>query len=219
MNKLKKVIDQTGFEEVFLYDSSKRLAFSKDRNENEVEYTYDIRGLLKKRRELNSNQEEKYSYDDIGNLVLARNQNVEYTYEYFKDQRLKTKKLNGKIILSYDYDEQKNLRQIELSDKQKTEYEYDILGRLSKVIEDNQVIAKYDYNVDDTVKEISYKNNMKSSYVYEEDKNIIGIKTIDEAGKILQDYSYEYDILGNQRIAVEDGKKTSYFYDSKRIKK
>ena len=45
---------------------------------------YDIRALLKKRRELNSNQEEKYSYDDIGNLVLARNQNVEYTYEYFK---------------------------------------------------------------------------------------------------------------------------------------
>ena len=35
MNKLKKVIDQTGFEDVFLYDSSKRLAFSKDRNENE----------------------------------------------------------------------------------------------------------------------------------------------------------------------------------------
>ena len=36
----------------------------------------------------------------IGNLVLAKNQNIEYTYEYFKNQKLKTKKLNRVIRYS-----------------------------------------------------------------------------------------------------------------------
>ncbi|MBC2582963.1 RHS repeat protein, partial [Clostridium sp. DJ247] len=126
---------------------------------------------------------------------------------------LKTKAVNGKIVLEYDYNKDGNITALKDITGRKISYNYDIIGMLKEVWDGNQQAASYTYNQDSTIAGIKYGNGINIQYNHDVDKNISGILAKTKEGKELLNHRYFYDNNGNQIRKDEGGNVTSYAYD------
>ena len=212
-------------EEVMLYDISGNLAYKKDRNGNELKYTYDTddnlinvsnasRQSKGRNRFIQPDFSESYKYNADGTLKKAMSKGVLYTYQYDKQGRQIEKWQNGKKVLQYQYDKNGNMVcQKDISGKQ-TEYTFDDIGRIQTVIDDGEKAVQYYYNNDSTLQKICYGNGVTTEYGYDKDQSVVSLMTAKKDGMLITQNTYAYDENGNQIQKTEKGVKTTYAYDS-----
>ncbi len=208
-----------------LYDISGNLSYKKDRNGNELKYTYDTddnlinvsnasRQSKGRNRFIQPDFTESYEYNADGTLKKAMSKGILYTYQYDKQGRQIEKWQNGKMVLQYAYDKNGNMVcQKDISGKQ-TAYTFDDIGRIQTVIDDGEKAVQYYYNDDSTLQKICYGNGVTTEYSYNKDQSVVSLMTAKKDGTLITQNTYAYDENGNQIQKTEKGIKTTYDYDS-----
>jgi RHS repeat-associated protein len=214
MNLLARVIDPAGEEIRYKYDLQGRLAKKIDRNCNTIEYKYNKDGKLTLRKDAETGRSEEFAYYADGSLMTASGMGTVYNYSYTPDMKLKSKSMNGKLMLEYNYDKNGNIVELKDLTGRKTNYKYDALGRMEEVWDCGKLAAAYIYRPDNQLAGIRYGNGITVEYSHDPDKNVVGIaaKTID--GVEILKHNYDYDNNGNQIKKEENGSVTEYKYDS-----
>ncbi|OFS25005.1 DUF6531 domain-containing protein, partial [Clostridium sp. HMSC19A10] len=158
---------------------------------------------------------QKFKYNADGTLSNANFNNMYYNYEYNIEGMLESKSTSGKTLLSYTYDKNNNIKSIKDISGKSSIYEYDSNNRVNRILDDNNNIqAEYDYYINDNVKTVRLGNGVKSDYTYDGDGNVASLVTVTQAGEVLVDYSYAYDLNGNRLQKVSSKHKNYYSYDS-----
>ncbi|MBQ3784531.1 MAG: RHS repeat protein, partial [Lachnospiraceae bacterium] len=241
MNKLEKIVDQSGEEETFTYDSQGRMASHTDRNHVKTTYGYNMDDQLRfKRAEMLEDtsvqagrnkrsvvgQENQYSYNSLGQLIEASGGGVVYNYTYTPNGNVKDKLVNGSKALSYTYTASGKVAGITDKSGKKTAYQYDKAGRVASVSDNGKLVAEYSYYEDGNLRQVKFANGIYTEYIYNADKNYKNITTKSAEGEILLDYSYAYDGNGNRTkkvgsnvVSKHEGNDsangvTNYIYDS-----
>lgn len=214
LNLLSQIKDPAGDLMTYQYDRQGRLSRQVDRNKNIIEYVYNEDDNVVTKREANSGITESRKYNVDGSLVAAIANGRAYNYDYTPNGRLRSKSINGKTIIGYDYDKNGNVTSITDITGRNVSYKYDVLGRMSELQAGENKTAFYSYNEDSTVAAIKYANGINIDYFHDADKNISGILAKNAAGEELLNHNYSYDNNGNQIKRTEEGKSTSYIYDS-----
>ena len=242
MNKLEEIVDQNGEKETFTYDSQGRMASHTDRNRGKTTYGYNMDNQLrfkraqqletteiqaiKSRKTVPITLENKYSYNDLGQLTEASGGGVVYSYTYTPNGNVMDKLVNGSKELSYTYISSGKVASIADKSGKKTTYQYNKAGRVLSVSENGKTVAEYSYYEDGNLRQVRFANGVETNYAYNADKNYKNIVTKTADGEILLDYSYQYDGNGNriQKIGADHVTKhagndssigtTTYTYDS-----
>lgn len=213
LNLLSEIIDPLGGKISYKYDKQGRMVWTSNRDGKAIYYRYNFDdklvsiwsedGIL-----------EKYEYNLDGSLAASISDRTIYSYTYTPSGRLKRKNTNGVGVLDYEYDKNGRLTKLTDISGKTIEYTHDILGRLTNVINAGRQTAQYEYNPDNTVSRILYGSGVCSKYDYDMDKRIIGLLNVDPFGQELFRGKYSYDANGNRIMQDENGKVTSYSYDS-----
>lgn len=200
MGNIVSIKNAYGDEETFSYDFLGRVKVKKDREGYETVYSYnevgDIKSIL-----YNDGSSVEYTYNSLRQLIQVKDalgainieidnfgratKVVDYNgnevcYRYGKyGERLKTIYPDGRSV-SYEYD--KYLRLTSLTSGNKSVgYTYDKEGRLIRKDMPDEVSSAYEYNERGILSSLSHlKGNRK-----------------------LEEYTYEYDLLGNKTKVVK----------------
>ena len=231
VDKLLSVVDANGNTTSYTYDSLGRLISETDPLGNVTSYSYDTAGNMISRTDGNGNMTaysydllgrllsktypggatETFTYDTNGNMVTAANQYISYTMTYDADGRLLAlSDSNGKSI-SYVYDQLGNKTTM-TSDGQTYTYTYDANNRLTGIF---SPAGNFSFTYDNTGKRksLGYPNGIVTNYTYDNNSRLINL-VINNNRKILSQYSYTHDNIGNRLTKVEDDKHYGYGYDA-----
>ncbi|MCX7749287.1 MAG: DUF6531 domain-containing protein, partial [Clostridia bacterium] len=214
MNLLARIIDPAEGEIRYQYDLQGRLARKTDRNRKTIEYKYNRDGNLILRKDAETGRGEEFSYYADGSLMTASGMGTVYNYAYTPNMKLKSKSMNGKLMLEYSYDRNGNVIELKDLTGKRTNYKYDAQGRMREVWDDGKLAAEYAYKPDSSLAGIRYGNGIMVEYCHDPDRNIAGIVAKNSEGVEILKHRYEYDNNGNQIKKEENGSVTQYIYDS-----
>ena len=216
LNRVIKQTDAMGQSEFARYDNNGNLLGVKDKKNQITNYTYD-----------NMNRVTNKSTDGL---------NVSNTYDIMGN---KTKMVDGKGTTNYTYKYNNLLESITTPDNKNITYGYDALGNITNINDynGNQFTYSYEYNGEYLLSGIKKSGTSIADYYYDQTGSILKVTypqgqteyTYDNAGQVLSltnklangsvlnQYTYEYDILGNQTKKTETSgsveKVTEYTYD------
>ena len=145
-----------------------------------------------------------YIYDKNGNLekvIAAKAGTITRTFDALN--RVKTyMDVNGNII-KYDYDAVGNLKQITYPGGQVLTYYYDHSGLLTDVIDFNGGKTHYQYDLNGKLRTITRPNGTTREMTYDDAYQVKSIIEKASSGKIIINYSFDYDAGG--KIKEEEG--------------
>ncbi|MDE6232224.1 MAG: hypothetical protein K2M60_02590, partial [Lachnospiraceae bacterium] len=219
-----------GSVEEFAYDAAGRPVSKTHRSGKKEIYSYDIFGNPTKieakpkdtsedtgETNTDSKECEKYTYEYYrdGRIKSASGGGIKYTYEYDECGRLKSKSACGRTLLKYEYDLNGNKTAVTDVTGKTTLYEYDLADRLTAIRENDRMLAEYTYTPCGKVSEIKC-GDIKTEYGYDSDGMKAGIK-VTVSGSVISDIRYSYDKSGNciKKVNSTDGLNavTEYGYD------
>lgn len=109
--------------------------------------------------------QEKYEYNDLGNLVKLLDDSLYWNSLYDELWRLTSEDQNGKIV-SYDYDLNNNSLNSTYPSGRKIGRSYDELWRLTGIKDGENNVATYSYDWLEQISQINW-NNTKINYTYD----------------------------------------------------
>ncbi|WP_427340070.1 hypothetical protein [Caloranaerobacter sp. DY30410] len=210
LGRLIKETDPLGKSIYIKYDKVGNIKEKIDKKGQVEILTYDKRNRLIKRQK--GTISISYTYDNVGRVLTMTDQTGKTQYQYYENGLLKKEiKPDGRYIY-YEYDNNGNrTKMIDYFGKY-TYYTYDSLNRLKTVTVDGQTTT-YDYYPDSSIKSIIYPGRSKQEYYYDSRNNLTKLISRKPGGKIINQYSYTYDAVGNQLTKTENNKTTYYTYD------
>ena len=212
LNRLLTSTDAMGMVSYYAYDAAGRTIASKDRNGQVSTFEYkENTNYLEK--QTTDDLQISYTYDIFGNIKTATNSNGTTEYNYKFNNLLETVKTNGKT-LTYEYDDNKNISSVTDYFGAVTSYTHDGLNRLKTVIRGGTAVASYDYYQFGALQKITYPGQGTSEFFYDNALRLTGQTNKLADGTILNTYTYQYDLNGNQTKKTDNGAETSYVYDS-----
>ncbi|MFH0837316.1 MAG: RHS repeat-associated core domain-containing protein, partial [Candidatus Aenigmatarchaeota archaeon] len=218
------IIDSDGKFVKYGYNTQNQLTSLND-NGNITTFEYDRKGNV---IAVNGIYNTLIEYDNNGNMISIDDENkTSIIYDNFG--RLLTFS-NNEAVVKYVYNNTW-LKQIDVSSLGKQIlYNYDVYGFLINTSVDG-IVSKYDYYFDNKLKTIDnntfeydkldrvVRMNVSSVYyvIYKYDKasQLLSIVYYKFSGEILQNYTYEYDVMGNVAKKIENSKTWIYDYDKR----
>lgn len=154
--------------------------------------------------------------------VLQKDKKVTSTqYEYDKMNRLTRVVAHDGTATVYTYDENGNRETATFANGEVLTFTYDELNRLvleKEVDKKGNVIAQYSYTLGKggertKVTETGACGEVETSYDYDKAGRLV--EEVIKTGEEKTTYVYKYDDVGNRISKSEDGKKTTYTYNSR----
>ena len=238
LGQIETITDALGNQEHYAYDATGKLIRKTDKEGYDIAYSYNPAGQIESIRYADGKSVE-LSYNPLRQLTQIKDwlgitriepdalgraeqvtdhKNREVAYEWgAMGERLATIYPDGREV-RYDYDDQ--LRLSRLSDGEtEIQYRYDETGRLSEKAFGNGMLTTYAYNELGKLSRLTHQNRggILEEYRYEYD--LMGNKTRIEkqrAGLEAESgiYDYTYDALGRLNEVIKDGVvQRSYEYD------
>jgi len=213
---LQALIDANNNESVFNYDEAGRLISEITAIDSMKTYGYNSLNLLSESKN-GREQTTTYEYDDAGRLKSFTDNegNVSYTYDA-NGNILTVTDAEGTIIREYDalnrvikytdakgntiryvYDEVGNLVKLTYPDGKEVSYEYNAVNQLVKVKDWTNRITSYEYDVDGRLIKATRPNGTVLTAVYDDAGRVTQYKDVDRNGKVINQYDYNYDSVGN----------------------
>jgi len=225
----------------YAYDANGDLATKTDRDERVTEYDYDDLGRLIEERWLDATsaviETIDYTYDLMGRLLTATDDDSSLTYTYDDAGRLLTASNNGVTVpltvLTSTYDDLGNRETLSANaggmlDFLNT-YVYDALGQMTSVTQQGQTGGR---TVADKRVELTYDALGRfdtitrragllatsavvatTDYTYDNSGRVSGIAHADGSSNSLAEYLYGYDFANRLTSFESDTDSVSYFYD------
>ncbi len=220
LGNVKTETDPNGNTETKEYDAAGNLVKLTDRNQVEhvTEYNLLNSPLKKTSRQVGKNTiTKKYSYDAMGNLKTAEENNMEESYGYDgKGNRTKETKNGVVVSMSHDYTGRlvrQTIKKTGGQTLQDIEKSYDDSGNLYKIFEGGEIKATYSYERGGNLIRTENGNGTSEAVEY----NKAGLPTFlvnkGKDSQVLSQYRYAYNLDGNQRQKLEGNLKTAYQYD------
>lgn len=145
---------------------------------------------------------ETYTYDAIGNLLVAENPWIRIERSYDMDGLL-IEDTQGDVVLTYAYDEARNLVRKQsrcplegAASGHAVTYGYDWADRLVEIGLNGSQVAKLMYNAVDRVTVEQLTSELRRTYTYDSDDNMISQKTA-TLDRPIVDIEYNYDAARN----------------------
>ncbi|WP_312371273.1 RHS repeat-associated core domain-containing protein, partial [Lachnoclostridium sp.] len=223
--------------EIYTYYADGNIATKTDRNEKETNYRYDCFGRLV--YESIGSQYKEYTYDKMGNVLIAEDNTGDITRTYDSQGRVTKKTVTSlettNEITTYRYDITTGVPSGMAAEESidpkgnATLKIYDQVGRLYQVYPNMTAehlgsatgsdAVTYQYYPNGSRKSVTYPNGAIEQYTYTKKNQILQLKNMSSDGTILQCYTYTYDPVGNQISKEESGQEsypglTQYTYDS-----
>lgn len=188
-------------------------------------YTYDANGNLISKTDKDG-QATKYEYDAVNNLSKVNysdGKQVSYSYNPLNQVSSMTDWLGttnykldalGRItkvtdyqnkVTEYSYNNIGEKQSIKYPDGSTVSYAYDTMGRLTTVTDGQNKVTTYKYDELGNVIEKLLPNGVKTVNSYDVLSRINAMTDYNERGKIIDNYKYSYDAVGN-KIQVDQSK-------------
>jgi len=217
LNRLVTEADPLGYTTVYTYDSAGNLTARTDANGATTTYTYDNLDRLTAIDYPGADYDVTYTYDPVGNRMMASNPNVTVHYTYDGLDRVVT--ANNVLptfskAITYTYDAVDNRATMTDPDGGITTYEYDAASRLITLT--NPLAQETVYTYDDGGRLIrrNQDNGTYATYEYDEAGRVLTLTNRTSTAAIISSYAYEYDRAGNRTQMTEaGGGVTTYGYD------
>lgn len=158
---------------------------------------------------------ESFTYDKIGNLINAVNDDVNISYSYDSRNRLISKKINNwNKTVSYTYDEVGNRTSMIDPNGNLTSYTYDAGNRLTSVV-NSFGTTTFQYNSTGRMTRQDNPNGTYVTYTYSDVGRLTQISNFGSDNSIVSSYAYTYDNAGNRLSKTDhNGNAESYYYDN-----
>jgi RHS repeat-associated protein len=187
-------------------------------SQNIATYSYDAMGHLTGVAYLDGTSE-TYSYYPDSLMQTAGNQNISYTFEWFKNGQLKKSTDSSNRTVEYTYNAAGQRATVTLLggtlDQKVITYGYDASGRLQTIYEAGVGTFTIGYDNLGRRSTLTYPNGIVGTYSYHPDQpgwlsdiTYAGSQTVAEAA-----YP-SFDKVGNRTAKTIDGTGFSYLYDS-----
>ncbi|GAB3955155.1 hypothetical protein GCM10028805_41840 [Spirosoma harenae] len=234
LGNLLKMTDANGHITKYTYDKNSQLIKETDPLGHSVGYSYDVNGNLSKRSDPNGNvvnykydglnrlieksyneDTDKYSYDEVGNLVSAYNKNIAYNFEYDDLNRLLKKNiLTWNKSLAYTYDAIGNRKTMTNHDGGLTTYSYDSNNRLIKLTNPANLTTTFDYDAGGRIKKQTNGNGTFSTYHYDLAGRLDSLINWKNSTEKISFFYYTFDQYGNRKTMQDKRGMNTYTYDA-----
>lgn len=195
LGKVVEVTDPLGRKENYSYNEAGQMILKQDKEGYETCYSYTQAGDLEQIK-YGDGKSVTYSYNPLRQLTEIRDWLGTTRIE--PDDAGRAKKISdykGREV-SYQWSKTGEQEALVYPDGRKVVYEYDNMSRLSSLA-DGEREVKYYYNDDGLLIEKVFSGGVTSSYRYNAMGLLCGL-THRSGDKDLEQYSYEYDLLGNK---------------------
>ena len=194
---------------LYYYDSFGRLTSEINRKAFTKEYSYDAEGNLIS----DSSRDGLFTYDELGNILEAKNADCQLKYLYDKGGKLiYLNDLSAGEEIYYEYDEGGNRTHIKSSNRD-TFYVYGKNNEVKEIFDNKQKLSiKLKYN--NIGKEVlrTFGNGVKEEYLYDKAGRLIVKMQKSQRGELLWGEAYVYAADG-KRIASVDNQTRVTFYE------
>ncbi|MBI4378661.1 MAG: RHS repeat protein, partial [Nitrospinae bacterium] len=137
LGRLIKETDPLGNSITYSYDAKGNLTSGTDANGNTINYTYDVLSRLTKKLYPDGTTE-NFTYDLKGNILIASNQHISYTFTYDSAGKATSVTDSYGRVIKYEYDVSGNRTNMTVSDSVtqgfSLAYTYDSTNRLTSII-------------------------------------------------------------------------------------
>ena len=207
-----------GSRETFEYDAGGRRVRRTDFNGAVTHYTYDVNDRLLQRTYPNGSAV-SFTYTPSRRRATMIDHRGTTTYEYDSRDRLirQTRPEGYELRYTWDAADRKTSMTVELTDGTAfgQTYAYDPLGRMLAVTDSRGGAYTYAYDAVGNRQALSYPNGLSTSYTYDEVHRLVGIRTENAAGDVIQSHAYQLGPTGIQQSVMElDGVLREFSYDS-----
>jgi len=238
-DKLTTLTDARNKTTSFQYDTLGRLTLETDPMHKKIRYSYYDSGKVKEkidattlpeqvlvtyyydtqerliRKVYPDATEETYSYDPKGNLSIAANQNIGYTFTYYDNGWLKSVTDTSGRAITYDlYDSIGQRRQVTILpntiDQRVISYGYDIANRLQTITSSAGTFT-FGYDTLSRRNSLTYPNKTTTRYQYDDLNRLTNLTHSANASAFIT-YGYTHDQAGNRKTKTGTVPET-YDYD------
>ncbi len=182
---------------VYTYDANGNLVSKVDEEGYTTSFAYDPENNLKKITYHDGKQVE-YQYDALNQVIGMKDWLGETTYELDALGRLLKVKDYQNQITEYTWSSTGEKQSIKYPDDSVVSYEYDALGRMTKVTDAQNKVTTYQYDELGNLVQKLLPNGVKTKYQYDALSRITRLSNYNKMGKLLDDYKYSYDAVGNK---------------------
>ena len=182
---------------VYTYDANGNLVSKVDEEGYTTSFAYDPENNLKKITYHDGKQVE-YQYDALNQVIGMKDWLGETTYELDALGRLLKVKDYQNQITEYTWSSTGEKQSIKYPDDSVVSYEYDALGRMTKVTDAQNKVTTYQYDQLGNLTQKLLPNGVKTKYQYDALSRITRLSNYNKMGKLLDDYKYSYDAVGNK---------------------
>ncbi|MEM7368692.1 MAG: RHS repeat-associated core domain-containing protein [Bacteroidota bacterium] len=212
LNLVAQETDAMGFTTSYEYDPNGNLISKLDPNGHTTTYTYDKLNRLTTRSYPEGS--DIYEYDANGNLERARNNHIDYEFEYDSLNRLMSKEVvTWSKTISYTYDDAGNRKTMTDPDGGVTEYFYDDNHRLDSLVNPFGQITSFAYDSTGRMTEQTNANGTFSVYAYDDADNLEELTHYKSNGDTLAFFVYTYDSIGYRTSMLDIQGLHNYSYD------
>ncbi|SFF40269.1 intein C-terminal splicing region/intein N-terminal splicing region/RHS repeat-associated core domain-containing protein [Paenibacillus algorifonticola] len=196
----------------YRYDLALQTAELTDRNGNHTRYRYDNRGQLVEKAVAETEDRIQYAYDEVGNRASMTDSSGQSSYAYDGNNRLLEVAKDGKVQLTYTYDAVGNVKSLTDKTGFTTSYTYDKSSRMSTVTGQGKTTS-YSYDENGNRTSIAYAGGVQENYTFDRNSQLLKLVNTKADGAVLSEYSYTYDLTGNQLTKTDSYGATNYGYD------
>ncbi|WP_046234951.1 hypothetical protein, partial [Paenibacillus algorifonticola] len=179
---------------------------------NHTRYRYDNRGQLVEKAVAETEDRIQYTYDEVGNRASMTDGSGQSSYVYDGNNRLLEVAKDGEVQLAYTYDAVGNVKSLKDKTGFTTSYTYDQSSRMSTVTAQGKTTS-YSYDENGNRTSIAYAGGVKESYTFDRNSQLLKLVNTKTDGAVLSEYSYTYDLSGNQLTKTDSYGATNYGYD------
>jgi RHS repeat-associated protein len=207
LGRVKEVVDPiveapTDRRQTFQYDQAGNPIQAADRVGNSVRTTYDLLNRPTQREYPTSSEIETVAYDAFGNVERLSNDEVTYTFDYDRNNRLVSKvdsRLGRSIFVDWDAAGRPERKTDYQGDE--TRYLYDGAGRL--IAEQSSGYLEVSYHYDDGGRLLNriLSNGARTDYAYDAANRLTSLSNRSGAGTVVHSSAYGYDAVGNVTTA------------------
>lgn len=190
-----KITDPLGWEETYVYDRKGQLLSKLDKEGFLTRYSYSAAGNVT-RIQYEDGRDVLFSYNPLRQLIQMEDWlGITKINNDAMDRVEQVIYPDGKKV-SYTYGQAGERTNIAYPDGRTVCYGYDQYRRLSELKTGDSVIT-YGYDETGFLKEKHFPNGITSRYFYDQKGQIKELLHLDSEG-ILDQYQYEYDLIGNK---------------------
>ena len=209
-------------QEIYTYYADGSVATKTDRNGVVISYAYDIAG--RPTETVAGTKTVANGYDAAGNKLSVIDSTGTTSRSYDAEGRVLSKSQPGIGVFTYEYDVVSGVQdgeyaEISINPANKTVKKvFDKVGRLHYVYDENVLTATYNYYDNGALRSVVYGNGVSEEYTYYANGSLKTLINKNAAGVITDQYTYAYDLNGNQiskteTIASVQKGTTNYSYD------